>query len=102
MFVLREIGEASCKRLGLEAKIDEPGARNLRCGAQVSDVDLVDDLLRELPRIRLRLLGEDHGDVRLVVAEARIVGRHHLRISVGKIGQRSAETSGKKRGDGFH
>src|SRR5262245_28106608 len=103
MLVARKLRETGRQRLGLEPEIDEPRTGNLRRRTKISHLQLVDDLLRNLPWVRLRLLGEDHGDIRLVITKARVIRRHHLRVGVGKVRrQRGAEAGNEKRGNGFH
>ena len=88
---------------GLEPEVDEARAGDLRRLAHVRDVELRDDLLRELARIGAQLFREDHRDVRLVIAEAHIGRGGDLRLRVVReAGERGAEPRLEKIGDGVH
>ena len=71
-FVAGEQGEMLREPRWLEPEIDEPRARDLQRLADFGDIETVDDLLRELARIRPLLFREHHRDVGLVVAKPRI------------------------------
>ena len=83
---------------GRRRKLMNPAPAISGGSQNVGDVELGDDLLRELARIRAQLLREDHGDVRLVIAEARIGRGGDLRIDVvGDAGKRGAERAIEER-----
>ena len=63
---------------GLEAEVEEARSRNLRLGAYVAAFELFRDLRGKLARISFRLLGQNHGGIGLVIAEARVCRRHDV------------------------
>ena len=63
----------------LEPQIDEPGPRHLRRLAEVGQVDRGDQLLGDLARRPAEPLAQRHGEVRLVVAEFRVLARQQHR-----------------------
>ena len=84
---------------GEEAKIDEARAGDLRRLAQADHIEARDDLLGDLPGIGAPLLRQQHGDIRLVIAEAGIRGGGHK--GLGGAIQRGAQPGGQKGGDGL-
>ena len=60
--------------LGQDAEIDEAGTGDLG-GGQSLEVERIDDVLGELARIGLALLGQPHGGVALVIAKTQVGSR---------------------------
>ena len=58
--------------LRFEAEVEEAGARDFRFVANVAGFKIIRDLGGEFTRVGFGLLGQDHGGVGLVVAEARV------------------------------
>jgi hypothetical protein len=57
------------EEFGGEREVDEPGPGDLRGLADVGEVEVVDDRRRDVPRLRLQLLGQRQGHIGLEVRE---------------------------------
>src|SRR5581483_10146881 len=76
---------------------------DLRRLAEAGNVERLDDALGKLAGIGALLLGQQHGDVRLVVAEPGIGGGGDDGLCLGiDAGQRGPEPPGEHRGKGVH
>jgi hypothetical protein len=57
-----------------ETEVHEPGSGDLGGGGEAGDIELREDVGGELARVGFFLLGQNHGGVRLIVAESRVGG----------------------------
>jgi hypothetical protein len=74
----------------VEADVHEAGARDLRPGGDAGEVDRRDDRVGHLARLAAEAFCEAHRDVRLEVAEARILRLADERIGGGVLGAERA------------
>ena len=86
-----EFGNGGGEKGVVEAEIQEAGAGDIGRGGEEGGVELGENLGGELARVGFFLLGEDHGGVGLVIAEARVGG-------LGDFAARGVEVAGGERG----
>ena len=63
---------------GTEGKIDEPCAGDFRRRAEIVDLEVIEDALRDRAGILPQLFRQHHRGVGLVIAEARIGRAGHV------------------------
>jgi len=87
-----------------EAEVDESGTGDLGGGGEGGDIELREDVGGELARVGFFLLGQDHGGVRLIVAEAGVGGLGDFASCGVEFtgGKRVAESGGEEFARGGH
>jgi hypothetical protein len=95
-------GGALFEPFAFQPEIDEPRACDLRRLAHFGDVEFFNDLLRKLAGICFCLLGEQHRDIGLIVAEACVGCGRDLRLDGDARRERDAQLCREKRLHCFH
>ena len=84
-----------------ESKIDDAGAGDFWGFGEIIDLEIGDDFGGELAGVGALILGEDHGDIGLVVTEAEVGGGLNAGFLGGESGE-SGEESGFELGGESH
>ena len=87
-----EGGESGGEGGGAESKIDEAGAGDFWGFGEIIDLEIGDDFGGELAGVGALILGEDHGDIGLVVTEAEVCGGLNAGLLGGESGESGVES----------